>query len=225
VASIGLVLILTRVAGAVCNVPQPRLLCAEYFKSQAVVIAKLIRVRHAIPKDEQDWFIYTLRTQRVFRGGTDSVFRVYEENSSARAGFDWRVGRPYLLFLDFDKTEKAWELDGCGNSGPVRRAAALLKVIETMLANPGDGGVIRGSVNLDRVLVVAYGKQNSFKAFSNNDGDFKISVPAGDYTVRAFLPGWSFSEADFSYENPEKIHIENGGCAQLQFGSIRKRGP
>jgi hypothetical protein len=222
---VSLTLFLTRAAGAFCLVPQPRLVCAEYFRSRAVVVAKLTRVRHVVPANDQDGFIYTLRAERVFRGSVGAVFRIYEENSSGRATFDWSVGQSYLLLLDYYKTSDAWGLDGCGNSGPIKDAVPTLKAIEALQANPGKGGFIHGSVHIDGVKIVAYGKGRSFETLSNNDGDFNLHVPPGDYRIRAIHPERTFSEADISYEHARRVHIENGGCAQIQFDSQLKSGP
>jgi len=224
-ALVSLTLFLTRAAGAFCFAPQPRLVCAEYFRSQAVVIAKLTRVRHVVPANEQDGLFYTLRTERVLRGGIDTVFRIYEENSTSRASFDWKVGQSYLLFLNHYQSTNAWGLDGCGNSAPISAAASTLNAIEALQTNPGKGGSIGGSVRIDGVKVVAYGNRRAFETLSDNDGDFNIHVPPGDYRIRATHPERTFSESDISYEHARRVHIENGSCAQIEFDSQLKSGP
>ena len=114
-------------AYAVCGAPQPRLVCAEYFKSQVVVTAKLVRTRY-VP--DTDGHLYEMKTAKVFRGDPGQTFWIYEENSSGRATFDWKPEESCLLFLyDFSKKDGGWLLDGCGNSGPLQGAGAAIKQI------------------------------------------------------------------------------------------------
>jgi len=206
-------------AGAVCDVPRPRLVCAEYFKEQAVVIARLVRTRYVNPRNAMDYHIYTMQTERVLRGQISHGFRIYEENSSGRAGFDWKKGENYLLFLSYSKSDKGWELDGCGNSLPVRKAAVVLKEIDRIkAAGNTDGGEISGEVMFDPgVTVIARGSAGTFRARSGREGRYRIHVPAGVYSVRAVQPGARFVADVFSYERPSRVRLANGGCAQIQF--------
>jgi hypothetical protein len=112
-------------SGSLCLRPQPRLVCAEFFREQAVVIAHLARVRHVDPKndDAMDYYVYSMQTDRVLRGKIGATFRVHDEHSTAGAGFDWEVGDTYLLFVSYSREEHAWLLDICGNSGPLRGSA------------------------------------------------------------------------------------------------------
>ena len=105
-----------------CLVPQPRLVCAEYFRSQLVVKATLVQTATLHDKDDPDGisaYVYTLQLNQGIRGSVIGRLQVYEENSSGRAGFSWVPGREYLLFLNYSENDHTlWELDGCGNSGP-----------------------------------------------------------------------------------------------------------
>jgi hypothetical protein len=98
-------------ARAVCSQPQPRSVCAEYSASKLVVEATLLRIDNVLYKNDPESVTgsyYTLRIDRVFRGTAGQTVRIYEENASGRASFDWKVGRKYVLFL-FDSIEKADE--------------------------------------------------------------------------------------------------------------------
>jgi len=55
-------------AWALCQVPQPRLVCAEYANSQAVVIAKLLSIRELVRDGETDGYFYTLTVRSRLRG-------------------------------------------------------------------------------------------------------------------------------------------------------------
>jgi hypothetical protein len=212
-------------APSACNVPSPRLVCAEYFASKVVVEATLVKVRdfhgNADPENVLAR-VYTLRTNRLLRGHVGELFEVYEGNDSGRATFEWKVGQKYLLFLFYSVAEKAWAVDGCGNSGELGHARSILEQIDKIRTN--DGGVIHGIVT-ERSLstpsagvrIDARGTSGLYQATTNAKGEFEIKVPAGKYSLRAIKTGLSFQTADFSYENPQDLLIEPGGCVQVQL--------
>lgn len=212
-----------------CNVPQPRLVCAEYFASKVVVEATLVKVSSIYDKDDREGvaaYEYGLHANKVIRGHIDGKFIVHEGNDSGRATFDWKIGQGYLLFLSYSDSDRAWELDGCGNSGPVSGAKATLRQIAAIQASH-NGGVIHGvisqqaqSVPVSDVQVEARGANRHYTATTNFKGEFEIRVPAGHYAVRAIKAGFSFATADVSYENPDSVQIESGGCAQVQLVGV-----
>src|ERR1700751_6025463 len=54
-----------------CLVPQPRLVCAEYFRSQLVVKATLVQTNTLHDKDDPDGiraYVYTVQVNQVIRG-------------------------------------------------------------------------------------------------------------------------------------------------------------
>jgi hypothetical protein len=214
-------------AGAVCMIPRPRLACAEFFKEQVVVIARMAGARHVVLKkdDAIDYHIYTMQTDRVLRGNIGSTFRIYEENSSGRAGFDWKIGESYLLFLSYFKEDHGWQLDGCGNSGPLRQSENVLSEIEKIEAAT-DGGAITGEVRFHPgVMVIAQGTGGTFRTRADKEGQFRLQVPAGVYSVRAMHRGQHFVAEDLSYELPRRLRIENGGCAQIAFVRVEPGEP
>jgi len=211
-----------------CRVPQPRLVCAEYFASTVVGEATLVKIESIPDRDYQGSVIahvYTLHTDDVFRGQISKAFRIYEANDSGRATFEWKVGRKYLLFLFYYMADKSWELDGCGNSGPLAGAKNALDEIETVRKRSGDG-TIHGlvseqalSIPLSGVRVEARGTNGVYTAVTDEKGRFEIKVPPGSYVVHASKAGLSFGPADLTYENPERLLIEPGGCVQIQLAS------
>jgi hypothetical protein len=224
------VVLLAGPAMCFCDVPQPRLVCAEYFASQVVVEATLTKIRDIRDKDDPEGvsaFVYILHSERIFRGHVDATFEIYEGNDSGRATFDWTIGRGYLLFLNYSQSDKGRELDGCGNSGPLDHAKMALEEIAKIQTRHGDG-VIHGivsqqalSIPLSGVRVEAHGASGTYSATTNARGEFEIKVPPGRYFVRAVKADLSFSGADISYADPGDIHIEPGGCAQVQLAADR----
>jgi hypothetical protein len=223
------VLLFASPAMGLCEVPQPRLVCAEYFASKVVVEASLVKVKSVHDKDGPQGVVayeYSLHANQVIRGHVNPIFVVHEGNDSGRATFDWKTGREYLLFLFYSDSDKAWELDGCGNSGPISGAKAILQQIAAIQASR-DGGVIHGVVSqqalstpVSNVRVEARGANGHYAATTNTKGEFEMRVPVGRYAVRATKAGFSFATADFSYENPDKVQVESGGCAQVQLVSV-----
>jgi hypothetical protein len=217
-------------AMAFCNVPQPRLVCAEYSASRLVVEATLVRTRTLQERDDPQGIsahLYTLSVSRVLRGRSVGNIQVYEGNDSGRANFNWTPGTTYLLFLFYSSSEKAWQLDGCGNSRPVSEAGAALSEINS-IRGTHDGGVIYGAVSgqllsvpVPGVRVEARGSKGYFAATTDTKGEFQIKVPAGVYSIRVTGKGQSFGNADISYEDPHNIRIEPGGCGQVQFSRVR----
>ena len=206
-------------ANAVCQNPQPRLVCAEFFREQVVVTARLARIRYVVPKDAMDYHLYTMQTDRVLHGTINMTFRIYEENSSGRASFEWKTGETYLLFLSYNKRDGGWELDGCGNSSPVRKSTKTLSDIANIKTTIG--GDISGEVWFDPgVTVVVQGTAGTYKTKSDREGNFRVHVPAGVYSVQAVEQGAHFVVDDFSYEMPGRVHIENGSCAQIRFNRV-----
>lgn len=210
---------------AFCDVPQPRLVCAEYFASQVVVEATLTKTRDIGDQNSPTAFVYSLHADRLLRGHVGETFEVYEGNDSGRANFGWKVGRKYLLFLNYSQPDKGWELDGCGNSGPLDRAKIALDEIAEIQNRHGDG-FIHGMVSwqalsnpIAEVQVEARGKGGTYTAVTNAKGEFVIRVPPGRYVVRAFKAGLSFAGADISYTDPKDVRIEPGGCAQVQLAA------
>jgi hypothetical protein len=227
--SAGLTVLSTPLALAFCHVPQPRLTCAEYFASQLVVEATLVQTHVLVDKDDPLGIsarVYSMKVERVLRGKVEGHFRIYEGNDSGRAPFEWAVGKEYLLFLFYVPRDNAWELDGCGNSGSFEAAQAALSEIET-IKTAHDGGVIYGNVSeqalsipIPKVHIDVQGENVHYATKTNEKGEFQMNVPTGRYSVRVAERGISFKMADISYENPGRIEIEPGGCAQIQFAEI-----
>jgi hypothetical protein len=231
--SVAVVLILPLPAMALCGAPQPRLVCAEYFASQLVVEATLVQTGELHEKDDPGGisaYLYTLRVNRALRGKIDGTIHVYEGNDSGRATFDWVPGKGYLLFLSYAASEKSWKLDGCGNSGPLNGADKALSAIAAIKAARGGGiihGVVRGSEEVPEtaipgIHVEAQGPTGRFTATTNDKGEFQISAPAGRYVVHASKNGMTFDKADFSYEDPRRVRIEPGGCAQVELAEVER---
>jgi hypothetical protein len=212
-----LALFLGTTASAICLYPRPRLLCAEYFQEEAVVTAKFLKIRHVTLSDD-DYLVYTMQTERVLRGKMRAIFRLIDDPYTHRALFPEK-GQRYLLFLSYNKDLRAWALDDCGSSGPLAESADILKGIDQLQGQ--HGGTIQGVASLDAVsTVLVRGKQHTFRTTTNDQGEFEVHVPAGEYSVSVVHKGKRFEPDPLSYEDPKKLRVRNGGCAQVQFDLI-----
>lgn len=223
----GLLLIISQPgAHAYCN-RLPRLICAEYANADVVVIAKLVATKHYAPRDKQDWNVYTLKPDKVLRGGLADEFRVYEENSSGRATFDWIRGESYLLFLT-NRGDGLYWLYGCGNSSPLKHAKRILDAIDSMKSRKGSFvqgivGQTGKAANFKQARITIESKAQTYRAALDSDGKFGVHVPAGRYVIRVSLPGWSFEKDPLdSYEDPAAVTVEDGSCAEVSFTAERK---
>jgi len=201
----------------------PRRIDAEYSQSGFVVVAKVSYKNHLHAGDrDTDYSIYTLETIRTIRGNTVPSFRIYEENDSGRASFNWNVGESYLLFLNSAR-DGMWTLDGCGNSARLDHAKSTLLAIAA--ARHRKGGLIQGLVfdpggsPVMGIAIEIRSPSLSYRVITDRKGEFNAHVNAGRFSVVPVREGWSFEKDDASYEDPNDINIEDGGAAQVQFSS------
>jgi len=204
---------------AVCRQPHPRV-CTEFYDSAAVFTGKVVAVRND-PHEEQNpegWF-YRIRVEKSFRGPSGPFIEVYTGNDSAR--FPLEKNRSYLLFAyDYDNI---LYVDCCGNSGFLKDSAELIHQIEE-IQNTRSGGEIAGRVGwgdapgFAGVRIVALGKTHTYETRTDAKGRFHMKVPEGEYRVRANAPGGGhYLPFDLTYDNPDHIVVQPGGCPQMQF--------
>jgi hypothetical protein len=217
-------------AGALCNVPRPRLVCAEYFQSKAVVIATLAGVTPIRDSyDDVTGTYYSMTVERALRGQVPHLFRVYEANDSRRAKFDWTPGDSYLIFLREETPSGSWVIDGCGNSGNSERKQVGLEQIGAMDTTSDRAmiqvavGEISSSYPLEGVQLEARGPDGVKTAETKADGMSEMHVTSGKYQVRALSPVKTFEPDGRTYENPDDLVLEKGACAQVQFVQSLKK--
>jgi hypothetical protein len=217
-------------SGAVCHAPLPRLVCAEYFHSKAIVIARLAgitRVRDSYGDITGTY--YSMTVERTLHGEVPRLFRIYEANDSGRADFIWDVDESYLLFLLEQSPSQGWLIDGCGNSGPSELRGKAIQQVEA-ISSTSTGATIQGAVGgrssshpIAGVQIEATGPDGAKTAQTNRDGRFAMHVSPGKYQVRALSPEKTFIADDLSYEDPGNLVLQNGGCAQVQFVESTKK--
>ena len=218
-------------AAAVCTEPQPRLICAEYYASGLIVEAKLTRTTPFYDKSDRSYptaNIYVLKVNRTYRGTAVERVRVFESNDSGRTTFGWRPGVSYLLFLFRSPGQKYWYIDGCGNSGPARTAAAALKQIGAIDLHSTFGtiqGVVSQSVlgaTLPGARVEARASDQRYAARTDQNGEFQMRVPIGTYSLSRSDKSFTFKPFELSYSDPRNLLVEPGGCVQVQLTAEEK---
>jgi hypothetical protein len=165
-----------------------------------------------------------MQTERVLRGKVPAIFRVVDGAYASGRALAPEKGKRYLFFLSYQKDHMAWALDGCGNSGLLQSSTEALEEIHQLQAG-GNGGTIQGNVWLagdatvkaSGATVLVRGKPGTFKATTDQEGNFKVHVPAGLYSAMVFQEGKRFEPDIWSYEDPKRFRVSNGGSAQLQF--------
>jgi hypothetical protein len=201
------------------------MVCAEYSHGKAVVVGRLTQIT-AIPRGAPDYFVYKMDLVRELRGSVTPTFEIYEGNNSGRATFDWKRGTSYLLFLEVDDKNR-WAIDGCGNSAPLSKAGTALKQIQDgidgKLPSTISGTVSTGSwtTGVPGVDVKISGTNGFWKIKTDAQGRFSAVVPPGDYEATASMDGRLIPAEPFGYENPQRLTIKRGGCAQVQFTDPR----
>jgi hypothetical protein len=205
---------------AFCCEPRPRLVRAEYSQSDAVVIAHLVKSRHIKPKDDQDYYHYTFEVDTTLRGAIPRSFDLRNYNDSSRLAFDILPDCKYLLFLESQLDENLWKADSCGRSGEVSKRTKTLQEIERVRSL--QSALITGVVYLPEeksvATMVAIRKKDGKRYESRVSGcAFSIEVPPGEYSVSVNMAARSFVMHWLSYEDPDFVKLEKGGCAQIAF--------
>ena len=111
---------------------------AEYSRSAAVVVAKVMSERTVPdPEDSESYggTIYTVKVLESFRGALHGTSEIYSENSSGR--FPMERGKKYILFLY--RYQGQFSADNCGNSGPVAQKQEVLAAVRS-LTKPNQTG-------------------------------------------------------------------------------------
>jgi len=215
-------LVLQPAAQAACRLPQPRRVCQEYFAEPVVVVARLVRIRHVEPihPGGVDGAYYSMEAAGYVKGNILRRFQVYEENSIGRATFEWKRGENYLLFIRYSRENRGWELDGCGNSTPMSNAKKVIEEISRIKNGEGTQaieGEIASVESLPSTVAVRVTGEGKTRTIPIENRHFRLRLDPGEYVVAPVQSGWQFQADEFSYDDPQKIKLAAGQCAQIQF--------
>jgi hypothetical protein len=220
-------------AQAVCLAPQPVRVCTEFFRSENVMVAKILSVRKIPdtpdPNNVEGWF-YKIAVDKSYRGPKLPNDEIYTGNDETR--FTMEVGKTYLLFLNNNPQSRPAP-DTCGNSSEISKANDAVAAVDKILkaAASGGGGDIGG-----RVMVPIAGSQAISESgapgisltiqnyvgrdqtvTTDQDGRFDAHVPGGHYTVVGASETWDIVPYALSYMKPVDFELPDGACADLMF--------
>jgi hypothetical protein len=171
-----------------------------------------------------------LENIRLIRGNITQSFVVHERNDSGRSDVDWKVGKEYLLFVSYKKSERAYFVEGCGHSGLLSKSSKVLNEVVALAeseAPPLISGLVSTeawSTGIAGADIVASSPTGTFRTRSGLDGRFNLRVDPGKYSVTAKAPETTFATGLLSYEDPSHLNLESGACAQVHFeGNPTKR--
>ncbi|GEM_PF-3024014 len=220
---------------AYCPDPEPRIQ-VKFTRSEVAFIGKVVSSRDVTEKDDEGEFIsgvfYRLEVKKLFRGPEKKFIEIYEDSNSARMSLD--VGHTYLVFIEGTRDGR---LQGfCDDAKEVpeteinKTISKIQKIIENI--NSGANGTIRGfigdggdngggggccSKGLKGIHFVIEGEGKIYKAVSDKDGWFFVSVPAGIYTVECAEAKLNIYPTIYSYDDPHHVEVKAGGGADLEF--------
>jgi hypothetical protein len=213
-----------RCAFGYCGVPEIRA-NGEYFQSDIVFTGTVISGRYT-DRDVGGWY-YRVRTTRVFRGPAQTEFSVYTEDSDIR--FPLEKNHSYLLFAY--RRHGRLEINGCGNSGSLSKAAESIRSIEA-IPHALPFGIIEGwvapetdGIDVSGVRVTVNGGSRNYTAITNKDGWFHFRAPAGVYKVDFSSGDYYLNAADYFRYDPHDFVLHAGETASLQVVSVRHRSP
>jgi hypothetical protein len=220
-------------AGAICLQPQPVRVCTEFFRSENVVVAKVLSKRRIPdtpdPNNVEGWF-YKVEIAKSFRGDAFPDGEIYTGNDETK--FPMEVGHSYLLFVNRNQQGRAAP-DMCGNSAELSKAGDALAALDAIAkaAKSGGGGEIGG-----RVMLPVAGSQamsdsgapgitltiqnyvgRDTEIVTDKEGRFNAHVPAGHYSVTGKSDAWDVVPYALSYMKPTDFEIPDGSCADLMF--------
>ena len=200
-----------------CLEPYPRV-CTEFYDSDAVFTGTVVGVRAVKSGGRfiEGWY-YRMKVSESFRGPSGPFVEVYTENASAR--YPLEKGRKYLLFAG-DYTG-VLRISCCGNSGYIEDSAEAIRQIEE-IKKTKSGGEIAGEIRgldgeFEGARIIAVGDKQTYETKVDSQNWFHMKVPDGTYRLHAEAPGRSFVPFDLTYDNPDHIVVQPGGCPQMEF--------
>lgn len=217
VASVLLSLLVAAESQAVCPQPPPKV-CSTFFSSD-VVLSGTVAAVEEVP--DGDGFIegwrYRISVAEVFKGRPRKDVFVHTPNDSGRLLLE--VGNLYVLFAHAQGHQLEVFSD-CGTVSQADHAADTVQAIRRL--SRARDSIIEGQVaknvpgpGVSGVRVEVSGPGATRRLVTDEHGWFRTSVPPGRYVVR--IDSRLAAPFDLSTDSPERLVLQAGQCAQLQF--------
>jgi hypothetical protein len=206
--------------------PQPEIRASgEYYQSDVVFTGTVIQGSYSAAAGGG----YRLRVSRIFKGPVQKEFNVSTDSDNSRFPLD--KGRTYLLFAY--KGARGLEINSCGNSDLLSKAAKSVRTIENLPHAP-PFGVIEGWVlreiegwvgpadhtDFSGIRVTVTGQSRNYAAVTDKNGRFHFRAPVGRYEVD-FSLGEYYPDDDSLWYDPHGFDLHAGETASLLVVSTR----
>jgi len=209
--------------------PHPRRICTEVFHNDLVFTGKVLKATDHY--DAEGWaetITYRVKVLTVFKGPQQEVFDINTGWNSGAQYLD--VGKEYLLFAKLHRNpdEPLWNgyfIGGGDNNGLLSESAVNVAQILSVLKKHATSktGSIRGRVysfeekDMSGIKFEAFSGRHRYQAVSDADGWFEFDVLPGIYRIEPQDKHGSIQVYDLSYDDPAKVEIKAGECAEVAF--------
>lgn len=177
--------------------------CQSYAGASAVIIGNVKGVRPDAPGDERYEGAQTVRVQieRTFKGEVSDELTLRQPGHNCAPKF--KPGDRWLMYVHFDEKGRAWEVYGCGRSGPLERTGDDLRFLNALPDSAArtriSGEIARYEDDPERgftrvapitgAKVRVAGEGKTYEIGTDADGVYEIyDLPPGKYSVTPELP-------------------------------------
>ncbi|MCJ9430706.1 hypothetical protein [Kordiimonas marina] len=209
--------------------PHPRRICTEVFHNDLVLTGKVLKeTDHYDAEGSAETITYRVKVLTVFKGPQQEVFDINTGWNSGAQYLD--VGKEYLLFAKLrrnpdDPLLNGYFIGGGDNNGLLSESAANIKQVSAVLKKHATSktGSIRGRVysfdkkDMSGIKFEAFSGKQRYQAESDAEGWFEFDVLPGIYRVEPQDKHGSIQVYDLSYDDPAKVEIKAGECAEVAF--------
>ena len=172
-----------------CRERQPP--CSQY-ASADVVFSGLVK---KITSDESNFRqTISFNVEKAFKGVSGTVVELADSRSSCSAEFE--EGEKYLVYAYRTKDGKELYTHYCTRTTELSKADDDLVYLNSLSKNPQPTEIVGRLTHFDkklrRISVVVTSGGATYRTVSDENGWFRVKVPAGRYRVRMLLPLYTF---------------------------------
>ncbi|HYG81588.1 MAG TPA: carboxypeptidase regulatory-like domain-containing protein [Pyrinomonadaceae bacterium] len=208
--------------------------CQAYWNSSVVFAGTPLDIsRIEVERDGHKMIqrLVRFRVEEAFSGGGGRIAEVLTGAWGGDCGYDFEVGRKYLVYGYTIDSEKRIGTGICTRTRPLSEAGEDLDFIRALPSAP-QGATIYGTaqrytVNLESggswdpagpitgAMVVAASGERRQETVTGSDGRYRFSgLPPGKYTVRVTLP------AKLSPAEEQTFEVRDRGCAEFNVRAV-----
>ena len=192
--------------------PYPALkVCSEFFRSDSVLLGKIV----AVSRDEAAGEIeFTIEVERTFKGKAGRVVKARTEDASAR----WmsHVGERRVTFIREGMVGGCGPIDEPGYAGEtIREIQALPLAAGATIEGEVTHGTGPGWRTAEGVEIRVSGGGVEYLTQTNRKGAFRINTPPGRYRIETTGLGPTLYSPTWKME----VDLARGQCAQFELST------